>query len=245
MTDFLTYMAEIEPTFLEKIRGADLPTVETLEGEIGSALPADYREYLLALGEDDGGLGMFEDCVTNASSLLTFYRVVRADPYPECELPSSFAVVGFSGTIIPDVFLGLDGEVTGQLWAGESRTPGACFAGSFRMAVYRAGVTWRYARSRFKTEGTCWLVSQHRPGTLAEITQYLQDQGFELLPFSDPYGACGERGDGMAFTARLFAGGQCNLRLLGAKMRVLPFARAIVDAFRYRAEMWQPHSDVE
>jgi hypothetical protein len=217
MKDFVDWLISIDSEFASLISGADTNIVTQLQKEIGQPLPSDYRDYLLLMGENNGGLDIFVDCVSKASELLDFYRRVKRDPVPENFLPSAFALVGIYGEAVPEVFLGLSGETQNELWSGESRRPRSCFANSFRRAMYRSGFTWLQTRSKQHSCGLRRLVSASPVDSPATTWEILAAFGFSFTPYSDLYGICGIHPNSAAISAKWYSKSYVHVKLFGSE----------------------------
>jgi hypothetical protein len=102
VNNFVVYVAESEPSFADKIRGASVEEIAKLEERVGTPLPESYRSYLSLFGKSDGGLDLGYGATTNIERVYDFYGDLIAEgnsPPPRC------IVIAVEGATIGDTSL--------------------------------------------------------------------------------------------------------------------------------------------
>ncbi|MBI4864763.1 MAG: SMI1/KNR4 family protein [Candidatus Riflebacteria bacterium] len=186
--EFIEYVRAFSPTFVDSISGATEEEVQLYERLVGRPLPPVYREFLLAMGRDFGGLELFAMSTTDIRRLIQVYQT---------EVPSQ-------ETIIPPdcVLMALEEfneqEVLLQGPMGEE--PRVVFsAGGYVVEQYAESLgklLFRHAFVLFRQEALphrrSYAGGRSDVRVLREACELALGLGFAPLWFSDSFVFCGE-----------------------------------------------------
>jgi hypothetical protein len=177
----IAYAAALDPLFLKRIRGASEAEVMSLEKMCGRRLPAAYREFLLALGKDAGGLEWMLDGQSDFDSVFSFYRDEISgkleDPPP------------------PDVIvMALCGSVPSRLWLSPSNnddppvySADLALSGLYARSLGHLICNEAFSAFRMRRASHFAYLHQEKGGTplLEKGREILLAGGFSPLFFSD------------------------------------------------------------
>ncbi|MBI4858954.1 MAG: SMI1/KNR4 family protein [Candidatus Riflebacteria bacterium] len=186
--EFIEYVGSLRPAFMDSIQGATAEEVQLYEQLVGRQLPPTYREFLLAMGHENGGTELFVQSTTDVRQLIEVYRTeVQSGETvipPRCvlmaidELEEHEVFLEGPPDEEPRVVLGAGGRVT-ELYA---ESLGKLL---FRYAFVRDGMA-ALPHHRYYSGGSA------RDRVLPKVRDLATSLGFEPLWFSDSLAFCGQ-----------------------------------------------------
>lgn len=197
MEKFLQYVSTFRPDFRARLRGAEPSRIRELSDRTGGALPAQYREFLAAMGDDDAGFHLNHPASTELSRVLAYYTELPREDRPEGLL--LFAVDGYG---VPDLGMVVDPRKGTPLsiYRWEVDEPWVLRSESFEKLLYQEA----FARYRMSMESP-WITllgdgpEDRRP----RIRASMASQGFRPTWFSDSEMTCAEAVNGTAYVVSL------------------------------------------
>jgi hypothetical protein len=188
---FVAYATTLDPGFSRRIRGASPETIDVLEALAGAALPASYRAFLAAMGDEDGGLDLTFGGSTRVADVVAFYRKYVVSG--RIVLPPGALLIGVGDPPVGDLML--VGRPTGEpavcLWCDGELT--GLHAETLGTLLHRT-VFAMYRVQRFP-HVALYAAREATPRRAAAAAAALEE-GFEPLWFSDAVEFCGERAGG-------------------------------------------------
>jgi hypothetical protein len=207
MKPLIDYITTYDPSFAIRIRGSAMADIVAFEQLVGTQLPGSYRQFLSAMGEDDGGLHIVHDGTSALAAVVQAYRQAKGRYVPA---PPGHLLIGLAAPPAPDVTLDIgSGASEPAVWFAEDGTPLLRFADSLPKLLFRvAFATFRQSAC----EHTDFLVGADARPQLADAVQMARTLGFASTWFSDSVEFCGERGDAAVAIAQ-YDGNTLGLRL--------------------------------
>ena len=194
MKQFLEYVTSFAPEFPRYIRGASPAQIAELERLAGRELPPSYKNFLAAMGENDGGLSLLFDGTMNIEDVLAYYREeIITGIFPP---PPDAILIGIEGVSTPSIALDCraPGEPPVMFVDGQKYTN--LFAGSLDKLLFNTAFS-KYVLSRFPWEVN-YVASFNAVGK-RDLTPIMPDLarecGLQPLWFSDRVCCCAENAD--------------------------------------------------
>ena len=222
MKQFLEYVTGFDSEFPKRIRGASAMQIVELERLAGRELPVSYKNFLMTMGENDGGLCLTFDGTTNIEDVLTYYREeVATGNFPP---PPDSVLIGFGLSEVFALDCRASGEPPVMFVDGDTYT--RLFAGSLDSLLFNTAFN-QYAMSWFP-----WEVNY--VASFADIGErdctpimpnLARECGLEPLWFSDRVCCCAERLDvracltqyeGQGISARIAGHDRSEVARIGA-----------------------------
>lgn len=207
LDSLIEYVSRYDSEFATRIVGFHPRRVEAFETMIGVCLPPAYRQYLLTMAKDTGGLPLFFEASPNLETLIDTYR--RLAEYGIGRLPEGHILVA-SGGLGPEQFLlQIAGDHPGALFAFSGTEVYGRYADSLESLLYTKAFAVFRARA-FATK-QLYRAGDLRP-RLAAVRELSRLCGFQLEPYSDSLAICATRDDCLLL-ARQFKNEPCWLQL--------------------------------
>lgn len=197
-------MAEVEeaiqflereiPGYSRNLRGSPPQQVERLEAKVGSPLPSVYRDYLLRMGEDAGGIDLFHRAPSTLAFLLLYYNEARGGPFT-CP-PRNCMTIAFHGQIIPEAYLTLNEAPDPPVYYGESGEIDGLFSESFSKRLMQSAFEHVATLPDRHLAHVAPLPLKSGPSTVSidQLNNTLKKMGMALRDFSDINRSCASNG---------------------------------------------------
>ncbi|MEK8019760.1 MAG: SMI1/KNR4 family protein [Candidatus Parabeggiatoa sp.] len=182
---FIKYACEFVPDYRERIRGASLAEIETFEQLVGVPFPQIYKDYLLRLGYDNGGLEIVGD-YSDITVLIEYYEEFML---PYGEVSDDTIVIG-EDMIVGSFVLHCIPSKEPAVFNGEPNNLGSLYSESFEKLLFRSVFT--VCQHRRFPYVVSLMNDDYRPllKPLAEVVIIL---GYTPLWFSDSVAFCAEK----------------------------------------------------
>lgn len=186
LSDALSYVATLDPSFPTRIEGAAETEIKALEKLCGRPLPAPYREFLSLMGKKSGGLEFLTEGSTHIAEVTRFY----IEDAGEAEIPEDAVVIGRNENsgilLLLKPIDAEDPEVLGATFAG----PLGIYAGSLGNMISQTAF-YRYRMGSYPHR-----LTLYQPGKIPSIMEkakaIITGEGYSPLAFSDAANACFE-----------------------------------------------------
>lgn len=212
---FVRFACELNPGFDSSIRGADWRQVDELERKARTALPEAFRQLLLRMGQDDGGLCLAFEESLDIDGIIAYYRQVAEEQPETLPCPPGYIVLAPRGDE-PNICVAAIGEA-----------PLVFAVGGRIIRAYSDSLVSLLHRDAFIAFGI--IRHPHRAfaagregdfdrSVLAQAVGLAERLGYRQEWYSDSVVACGRspRGGMMAITQ--YEGGPLGVNV-GAKSR--------------------------
>jgi hypothetical protein len=195
---FIKYACEFVPDYRKMIRGASLAEIETFEQLVGVPFPQIYKDYLLCLGYDDGGLEIVGDS-SDITALIEYYEEFML---PYGEVSDDTILIG-EDTISGSVVLHCMPSKELAVFSGEPNELGLLHSESFEKLLFRS--VFAVCQHRRFPYVVTLMNDDCRPllKPLAEVVILL---GYTPLWFSDSVAFCGEKSDSTIYAIQVEGG---------------------------------------
>lgn len=229
VSGFVAYIAQFDPQFPERIKGATDEEISELEEAVRRPLPAEYKDFLRHLGQGCDRLVFAGECSTKVSSMVSYYQAVNEDLdaglleglsdeetyFP----PEGCLAIGAYCLSSDDICLDLRTEGKMPV-VGLDNGKTVFFSNSLLQLLYCQGyTTYRLpALPHFK-----FFTDAGRPATpegFARATAWASAAPWSLQWFSDGSSICVE-GEGVAFCLTFFEKNGYMLHIGGAASKNL------------------------
>jgi len=222
--DLIAYISPRDSGFASRIAGAAPDRVSHFESLVGSPLPPPYRDFLLRLGKDDGGLRIGDASTTRLEALIEYYEDIARDGDADTMIPQDCIVVAYIG--VGTFELSLEMGATSQpvvIYSSGREKKGLC-AEAFDKLLFRTAF-WRHHLASLSSK-----VAYHpgvHPVTFATLSPAVVSLGFKLEWFSDQSCLCATRNDA-ALAADVSLGRPMSLHIASNSAQVVDqVARAL------------------
>jgi hypothetical protein len=185
MERLVHYIAGFVPEFPSRIRGTTEEELEELEELIKRPLPKIYREFLLRMGHDHGGLALLGMAKTEYGAILKRYERAFVRDLP---LPANALLIGDHVSVDLDLVLADQPEGEPRVMLAEDADIVGFVARSLEVFLFQRAFT-QYAL-RALPHRADW-ASPLRVAE-SEVGRVTSDLGFMRLWFSDTGCYCGE-----------------------------------------------------
>ncbi len=197
MEQLIRYVAQFDPQFPQRIRGASAQEIARLEQLVGFPLPPTYRAFLEAMGQDMGGLELFVQDTSCISDVIEYYQ--RWVLTGQIKLPLNGIVFWFPDLPHHDLMLqsgdGNSEPRVYQIEDGEMRGP---YADSLEQLLFqRAFVKYLLSPLPYKR----WYSNERRTEQLQQTATLIRSLGAHIHTFSDSFTLCVES-EGLALNFR-------------------------------------------
>jgi hypothetical protein len=188
MEKFIEFASKFIPNYRQIIRGATLEDILRFEQLVGHPLPQIYKEYLIHMGQENGGVELICDGSTNIIDLIEFYEEEIVTGYDAP--PSHCIIIGIGGTIIEEISLQyIPIKESRVFFSGGGKIESLC-AESFEKFLYRSVFT----QVQYPLYPYFARLSGTDERRLVKLSHDIAvDLGFEALWFSDSIAFCGEQ----------------------------------------------------
>ncbi len=199
MEDLIRYVAQFDPQFPQRIRGASAQEIARLEQLVGFPLPLTYRAFLAAMGHDVGGLDLAPDGISRISDIIEYYQcwvttglvelppdsiLICSAPIPAYDL----VLQSCNGAAEPRVCDVEDGEMVGPR------------ADSLEQLLFRLAFI-RYQLNPLPYQ--CWYSNDRGTQQLQQAAMLTRSLSAHIHAFSDSLTLCAES-EGMALYFKFF-----------------------------------------
>jgi hypothetical protein len=187
ISDFLAYIAPLDPHFATSIQGASDAEIRTLVTLVGRPLPHAYQDFLSVMGHGTGWIKVWHETTPDISRVIEYYRDYLK---PEKEfIPDGCIAICVFGV---DMNVCLDIQTHGEppvifTEANQiyKRYADSLYGLLFRLAFYH------YMPHRWAVVKKYW--NPQRVNVLSRACDLASTLGFAPLWFSDSVAYCAER----------------------------------------------------
>lgn len=188
MQPVIEYIYQFDPEFPNRIKGASPSEILALEQLVGVPLPQAYKNFLLYMGHNDGGLELTFDGTTCITSIIDFYEEL-VNP-GDIKLPAGCLVIGLSAYESEEQYV-LDWGISQEkIYVCNEDRIRFLYASSLENLLYRIAFTKYRMSACVHSLLLSTLSSEWR---FVEAQQFAVEQGVHKLWFSDQVRFYGEK----------------------------------------------------
>jgi hypothetical protein len=205
----IRYIAQFDPHFPQRVRGAAAHDITLLEQLVRFPLPVTYRAFLAAMGPDVGGLELFVQGTSCISDVIDYYQ--RWVITNQIKVPPKGIVFWFAALPDNDLMLqSCDGKGEPRVYEIEEDTILGPYADSLEQLLFqRAFLKYRLNPLPYQR----WYSKDKGMQQLQQAATLAQDLGISIHPFSDSLTLCAETKDAALYFQCTPEQGEISLRL--------------------------------
>jgi len=198
--DLISYVSKFQPDFPTRIQGAGAEDVAELERLTGLSLPFTYKEYLLRLGRDDGGLDVGGGSTTKISAIVDYYT--ESMEFDMQDIPPNCLVIAVSGGGTFELSLEYKSDTEYPVLLTSGDTIKGFFSESFEKLLFRHAFV-KYRMRSLPSSAIYWGGSDEE--SLRKALEVALNLGFERKWFSDRVSFCGESHESAVVIERILS----------------------------------------
>jgi len=190
MDDFVQYVSLFDNSFENNIIGASEDEIHKLAFLSNKKLPLFYKQYLIKMGQKNGGINFAPDYISDIKSLIDFYQ--KDTFIDEIYIPTDFVAIAYDYENCLTCLINCKDESESMVYLYEGENL-ELYSDSFERLLYRTAFLDKQPNlySHFRL----YTTKKEKKLKLIIAETIAEEMGFQKHWFSDSICYCGETDD--------------------------------------------------